>query len=69
MRLDLIFTMRNIYINANLDALAKLTVAEYRVERYPPMAYLSNDHEGRPNQHENSHMLYSEKGNPFEFDE
>ena len=28
------------------------------------MEYLSNDLEGRPNQHDNSHKLYNEMGHP-----
>ena len=28
------------------------------------MEHLSNDHEGRPKQHENSHKLCDETGNP-----
>ena len=37
--LDLILTMRDIYINSNLNPLTKFT------SRYPPMEQLSNDHE------------------------
>ena len=37
--LDLILTMRDIYINSNLKPLTKFT------SRYPPMEHLSNDHE------------------------
>ena len=29
------------------------------------MEHLSNDHEDRPNQHENSHKLCNETGHPF----
>ena len=61
--LDLIFSMRDIDINSNLDPLTKFTSSSRsRVEKYLPMERLSNDHEDHPNQHENSHKLCHETG-------
>ena len=56
--------MRDIYINSNLNPLTKFTSSSRSTERYPPMEHLSNDHEDHPNQHENSHKLCDETGNP-----
>ena len=31
---------------------------KHRIQRYPPLQYLSNDHKDRPNQHKNSHKQW-----------
>ena len=73
MRLDLIFTIRDIYINYNLDPLRKFRTSSWKrlVQQYPPIEHLSNDHEDRPNQNENSHnhviviVMCGEKEHPL----
>ena len=51
-------------ISSNLDPLTEFrnSSSSTRVERYPPMEHLSNDHEDHPSLQENSHSLYDEKG-------
>ena len=50
MRLDQIFSTRGIYFQP--EPTHKITSSSRsRVERYPPMENLSNDHKDRPNQH------------------
>ena len=66
MRLELIFTMRDIYINANLDPLTEFTSSSRTTEfKDPPMDRLSDDHKGHPNQHNNIHNLCNETGLPL----
>ena len=66
MRLDLIFSMRDICINSNLNQLTKFTSRSKstKFKEYPPMERLSNDHEDCPSQHENSHKLCDEIRDP-----
>ena len=50
-RLDLILTMRNIYIKPNVNPLTKFSRSSSKVLRYPPMKHLSNNPEDHLNQH------------------
>ena len=54
------------YINSNLNPLTKFTNSSRNTElkNILPMEHLSNDHEDRPNQHENSNKLCDETGHP-----
>ena len=62
-RLDLILSMRDIYINSNLNPLTNFTSSSRSTKfKDPPMAHLSNDHKNRPNQYENSHKLCDKTG-------
>ena len=63
-RFDLIFSMKDIYMNSNLSPRTKFTSSSRSTEfnNYPPMEHLSNDHRDHPNQHENSHKLCDETG-------
>ena len=67
MRLDLIFFMRDIYINSNLNSSTKFNSRSRstKLKIYPLMEHLSNDHNGHPNQHQNSHKLCDETGHPI----
>ena len=64
LRRDLIFFMRDIYINSNLNPLIKFTSSSRSTEfkRYHPMEHLLSDHKECPNQNENSHKLCNEMG-------
>ena len=43
---------------------------KHQIKRYPPMKHLSNDHEDRPNPHENNQKVVQKKGTPYlEFEE
>ena len=55
--------MRDIYINSNLNPFTKFASSSY-LRDVPPMEHPSNEHEDHPNQHENSHKLCDETGNP-----
>ena len=69
-RLDLIFTIRYVYINSSsLNLLPNsLAAAEALSSKIsPPMEHLSDDHKDRPYHHENSHKPSDELGYPFEF--
>ena len=59
-RFDLIFSMRDIYINSNLNPLTKFTSSSSRSTEFKPMEHLSNNHKDRPNQNENIHKLCNE---------
>ena len=61
-RLDLILSMRNIYINSNLNSFTKFTSSSRSTKFYPPIEHLSIDHEDRHNQHKNSNKLCDETG-------
>ena len=65
-RLDLILSMWDIYINSNLNPLTKFIGSSRSTEFkfYPPMEHLSNDHEEHPNQHKNSHKQCDEMRHP-----
>ena len=65
-KFDLIFMMRDIYINSNVTPLPKLTSSSRSTEfkDTPPTEHLSNDHKDHPNQHENSHKSHNETGYP-----
>ena len=56
-RLDLIFSVRDIYIDSNLNPITKFTSSSRgtKFKGIPPMEHLSNDHEDYSNHHENSH--------------
>ena len=55
MRLDLIFSMRDIYNNSNLNQLTKFTSSSRSNEFKDTLQWnLSKDHEDRPNKHKNS---------------
>ena len=57
--------MRDIYINFNLNQLIKFTGSSGSTKLKDfPMEHLSNDQKERHNQHENSHKLYDETGQP-----
>ena len=57
--------MRDIYINFNLNQLIKFTSSSGSTKlKDIPMEHLSNDQKERHNQHENSHKLYDETGQP-----
>ena len=58
---DLIFSMRGIYINSNLNSLSKFTSSSRSTE----FKHFSNDHKDHPNQHENSHKLCDEMQHLF----
>ena len=62
MRLDLVFMIRDIYINSNFNPLTKFHSNSRGTEfkDIPPMEHLSNDHEDYPNQHKNNHKLCNE---------
>ena len=62
MRLDLIFTIRDLYINSNLNTLTKFSSSGRNIL---PMEHLSNDDGGHPNPRENSHKFYDKKGYPL----
>ena len=58
MRLDLIFSVRVIYIISNLSPLAKFTSSSRSTKLKDILPRnISNDHEDHPNQRENSHKL------------
>ena len=63
-RLDLILTMRDIYINSNLNPLTKFTSSRSVRHKDHPMEHLLNDHKDCPNQQENNYKLYDETGHP-----
>ena len=67
MRLDLIFTIRDLYINSNLNTLTKFSSSRRSTEFKDilPMEHLSNDDGGHPNPRENSHKYYDKKGYPL----
>ena len=66
MGLNLLFIMRNIYFNSNLNPLVKsLAAAEAPSLKISSMEHLSNDHNDHPNLYENSHKLCDEAGNPL----
>ena len=59
-------TVRDIYINSNLNSLTNSPAAAEALSlKYPPMGHLSNDHKDLPCQHENNHKLYDETGHPI----
>ena len=63
----LIFLMRDIHINFNLNPLAKFT-SNSRITKFkniPSMKYLSNDHEDHSKQLQKSHIIYEIKQVPF----
>ena len=65
--LPLIHLVRNIYINSNLNPLAKFTSSSRSTEFKHILPWnedLSNDPEDGPNQHENSHKLCDGMGHP-----
>ena len=63
MRLDPILSMRDIYINFNLNPLTNsLEATEAPSLKYPPIEHLSNDREDCSNQHKNSGKLCNEMG-------
>ena len=65
MRLDLVFSMGDIYINSNPKPFTKLASSRSTVLKdILPMEHLSNDHEDHPNQHKNSCKLCDEAGHP-----
>ena len=67
-RLGLILSMRDIYINSNLNPLTKFTSSSRSTEfkdSLPPMEHLSNDDEDRPSQQKNSYKLCNKKGIPL----
>ena len=53
-------TLRDIYINSNLNPLTKFTSSSSRSTEFKPMEHLSNNHKDRPNQNENIHKLCNE---------
>ena len=57
MRLDLIFTMKDIKINSNLEPLPKFASQQ----TYPPMKHFLGNHRDHPNQHKNNQKLSNEK--------
>ena len=59
-RLDLIFSITDIYINSNLNPLTKLTNSS----RSTKLKDLSNNNEDCSNQHKNSHKLCNETRHP-----
>ena len=72
-----IFTMRDININSNLDPLTQFGSSSRNTmfkdvkntTFKDPMEYLSDDHEEKPKQHENSHKSHDERSIPFGFEE
>ena len=66
-RLDLILSMRDIYINSNLNPLTNFTSSSRSTKfKDPPMEHLWNDHKDRSNQYENSHKLCDKTGHFME---
>ena len=64
---DLILVVRDIiiYINSDLNALAKFTSGSRSTEFKNIFPWnISNDHEDHPNQHKNSHKLCDEMKHP-----
>ena len=63
-RLNLIFTMRDTYINSSLNLLTKVPSSRGTAFKdiQPSMEHLSSNHSGCPNQHKNSYKLYNETG-------
>ena len=61
-RLDLVLSMRDTYINSNLNP-QRFTSTSRRTE-HPPMEHLRNDLKDLRNQHKNSHKLCNEMGHP-----
>ena len=59
-RVNLILTMRDIYINSNLNQLTKFTSRSGNTKFRDILEHLSNDHRDHANQQENSHRLCSE---------
>ena len=49
-----------------MNSLTKFTSSSRttKLKNIFPWKHLSNDHEDRPNRHENSHKLYDETGHP-----
>ena len=63
MRFDLILTVRDIYINSNLNPLTKFTSSSSRSTKFK-VEQLSNDKKDHPNQHKNSNKPRDETGHP-----
>ena len=61
--LGLLFTMRDIYINSNLNPLTKFTTSSRNTE-FKDILPWNISHKGHPNQHKNSHKLCNETGHP-----
>ena len=68
MRLDLIFSMRDIYINSNLNPNSEFTSSSRSTEFKDilPRNISQMITKDRPNQHENSHKLCDETGHLVE---
>ena len=64
MRLDLTFTMGDIYINSNLWTHSKKSVAAVEA---PSLKIFSNNHKECLNQHKNSYSCAMKRGIPFQF--
>ena len=66
-KLDLIFRMRGYTHQFQTGPTHKTQYKQQKrqAKRYSSTEHLSNDHNDRPNQHENSHKLYDEKGIAF----
>ena len=64
-RLGLIFTMKGIYINSNMNPLSKFTSSSRSTKCKENLSHLSNDHKDGPNQHKNSHELCKERSSHF----
>ena len=60
----MMFTMRDIYINFNLNPLTKFTSISRstKFKDILPLKHLLNDHKDHTNQRENSHKLSDETG-------
>ena len=64
--LDLVFTIKDIYINSNLDySQNSAEAAEVPRLRLSYHEHFSNDQKDHLNTHENSYELYNEKGHFF----
>ena len=63
-RLDLIFTMRDIYISSDLNTLKNSLAAEALSLKISPHGTSLKWSWNHPNQHENSHKLCNEMGHP-----
>ena len=64
MRLDLIFTMRDIYINFKLDPLTKCSSSRGTIF-FSLIRNLSDDHEDCPNWRKNNHKSCKKRDIPF----
>ena len=66
MRFNLISTIRDIYINSNLDPLKRFGTSSRstKFKRYHSTEHLPIVQEDRSNQHKNSHNLCNEKVHP-----